>query len=339
MSAPHVTIVVPAHRYDEHLLGLLRELDAQVDAHRSLPVVVVDDSSPEPLAEALREHGFERLSIDVVRTDANVGPGGSRNRGLERVRTPWVAFIDSDEVPSSGWLQRLEEIVAFPDAPDAFEGRVEVPGVASPFTHVAEATVPRGHRGAGNVAFRSDVLRAIGGFSERFYDRGRRLHFREDTELFFRFEASGLRSAFRDDLVVLHPPLPPSFAVPLREARRYFFDPLLSREYPAAFGEFVRARRIGPIPLRRARHQAALVHALGAAMVVVGTATGRRTLARAGGLMFVSSWAANGLALSWGRNVPIRLVPRVAAAAAITPWIYLWHYYRGCLHFRHLPRL
>jgi glycosyltransferase involved in cell wall biosynthesis len=335
------TVVIPAHAHHERLDALLRALDAQArDNGVKLSVIVSDDASPRPVDAQLRRHELSSLDLLVTRSETNGGPGAARNRALGLVETPWVALMDSDELPAPGWLAVLTEIVTRPDAPDGIEGRVTLgDSPATPFAHGTEISAAADEHGAGNVVYRTDVLRGAGGFSESFFDPARGLHFREDIELYFRLRAAGRRIERRDDLVVLHPALPPSFSVPLRVARRYYFDPLLSRLHPQQFRESNRARRLGPIPLRRARHQAALLHGLGTVAIVLGVLAQRPPVARSGIALYAASLIANSAALSWRRRVAPRILPKLVAAAALAPYVYLWHYYRGCWRFRHLPRL
>ncbi|GAB2857575.1 mycofactocin biosynthesis glycosyltransferase MftF [Nocardioides pacificus] len=74
-------------------------------------VVVVDDGSRDPAAVAAvaARHG-----ADVVRLDANQGPAGARNAGLAAVRTPYVAFVDSDVTVTAGVLLDLARHLADP---------------------------------------------------------------------------------------------------------------------------------------------------------------------------------------------------------------------------------
>ncbi len=76
-----------------------------------LKVIVVDDASADPdaIARVAREHGAEH-----VRLRHNVGPAAARNAGLARVRTPYVAFVDSDVQVSSGTLIGLTAHFADP---------------------------------------------------------------------------------------------------------------------------------------------------------------------------------------------------------------------------------
>lgn len=335
---PGVTVAIPAHGHPEAVLDLLRALAEQSASGERLSVVVSDDASPQPLADVLCPGCPDALELRVVRDERNGGPGAARNRALAEVGTEWVAFIDADELPAPGWLDRLLELVSEPGGADVIVGRVEIPSAAGPFEHATEANAEEQQYVAGNVAFRTAQLRADGGFDERFYDPARRLHFREDAELRFRLEAAGRRVTYAPDLVVVHPPLAASLLGPARLARRYYFDPLLSREHPERFREFVRSRRAGPVGLRRARHDAALAFAAGGLLALGGLATGSRPAARGGLVVLVAGWAANFAALGWNKRMRARHVVPLAGLAAVTPLVYLWHFYRGVIAFRHHPR-
>jgi len=67
-------------------------------------VLVVDDASYDAAAVArvARRHGAEVIALSV-----NVGPAGARNAGLAAVRTPYVAFVDSDVTVTTATLLRL----------------------------------------------------------------------------------------------------------------------------------------------------------------------------------------------------------------------------------------
>jgi glycosyltransferase involved in cell wall biosynthesis len=340
MSRPwDVTVVIPAHGYPGPLRDLLAALSAQGTAERPVPVVVVDDASSPPIDAVL---GADAPGVDlrVIRRRDNGGPGAARNTGLAEVRTPWVAFIDSDELPGDGWLNRLDAITQRPDAPDGVEGPVQVPaaGPATPFTHVTEFSGRGDRHLGGNVVYRADTLRAVGAYDERYYDPRRKLHFREDTDLHFRLEGAALDVEFDPELVIFHPAHPASFTSPIRLARRYYFDPLLSREHPDAFRAFNAGARLGPVTLRRARHDAALLYAAGLATAAAGIACRRPRLARLGAAASLAGWAANAGALAWRRKVRSRDVLPLAAVSALTPLVYLWHHTRGVVAFGHRPR-
>lgn len=89
VQGEQLTVVVPVRDRPEALDRLLGSIGG------SIRVVVVDDCSmhPEPVAAVAAAHSAELVDLPV-----NLGPAGARNAGLERVSTPYVAFVDSDMV-------------------------------------------------------------------------------------------------------------------------------------------------------------------------------------------------------------------------------------------------
>lgn len=100
-----ITIVVPVRDRPEQLRRLLASVG---DAER---VVVVDDASrnPEAIAAVTAAAGAE-----LVRLERNRGPSAARNAGLAEVRTPLVAFVDSDVELTPDALPRLARCFADP---------------------------------------------------------------------------------------------------------------------------------------------------------------------------------------------------------------------------------
>lgn len=335
-----VTVVVPAYGQPDLLRRLLDGLDdAAQGLDLELAVVVSDDASPAPLEPAV-EAVRPALDLRFVRSDDNGGPGAARNRALRLVESTWVAFLDADMVAGRPWVDQLLQRIA-DSSDDGIEGRVEVGEVEAPtpFTHATEFSTAGVHHGAGNVVYRTDVLRRVGGFDERFYDVARRMHFREDTELHLRLLAAGASVVYDDALVAHHPPLQASYLGPVKLARRYYFDPLLASLHPAGFKAMNDARRIGPINLRQARHDAAVATVGGSVVSLAALLLRRPRLAAAGAMVSGAGWTATAVALAWRRRVRPGHLPPLVAVSYLAPWVYAWHYYRGVVRFRHRPKL
>ncbi|MGC7101443.1 mycofactocin biosynthesis glycosyltransferase MftF [Amycolatopsis lurida] len=92
-----LTVVIPVRDRPD-------QLGRTLDSLRGVHCVVVDDASvaPAAVADVVAVHGARLLSLPD-----NLGPAGARNAGLREVRTPYVAFVDSDVVVDPATLLRL----------------------------------------------------------------------------------------------------------------------------------------------------------------------------------------------------------------------------------------
>ena len=92
-----VTVVVPVRDRPEQLRRLLTGLDG-------LSCIVADDASADA---SLTEEIARKGGASFVALPVNQGPSSARNIGLAEATTPLVAFVDSDCMPSEGWLSPL----------------------------------------------------------------------------------------------------------------------------------------------------------------------------------------------------------------------------------------
>lgn len=113
-DAPHVTIVVtPRERF-----GLSRASLESIYANTKVPfdLVYVDGNSPKRIAEYLRQaaktNGFE-----LITSSTHLSPNRARNMGMDRVNTPYVAFVDNDLIVTEGWLGHLLDCAKETEAP------------------------------------------------------------------------------------------------------------------------------------------------------------------------------------------------------------------------------
>lgn len=115
-----VTVVVPTKDRHAVLDQTLRSVLGQVGVE--VRVVVVDDGSAEPVV-------CSDPRVEVVRHDATCGAAASRNGGLARVETDWVAFCDDDDLWAPTKLARqLDVLAADPEAGWCCTGAVCVDG-------------------------------------------------------------------------------------------------------------------------------------------------------------------------------------------------------------------
>ena len=198
-----VTVVVPVRDRPRQLARLLSCLPS------SVPVVVVDDGSAEP---ALTRAVCQELGARLVPHPVSTGPAAARNSGLAAVRTPFVAFLDSDVVPVPGWLGTLRRHLDDPavaavgprvlgDPPrsdDTWLCRYEAARSSLDLGPVAGPVLPLGRvaylPGAALLARRS----ALGtGFDER-------MRVAEDVDLVWRLHHAGWRVRYEPAAAVRH---------------------------------------------------------------------------------------------------------------------------------------
>jgi mycofactocin system glycosyltransferase len=204
VDAAELTVVVPVR-------DRRQQLDSCLASLAPLTCIVVDDASHDPAAVAAvaRSHGASLRSLT-----RNVGPAGARNAGLMEVRTPYVAFVDSDVQVTSDQLLGLA--AHFADTAVALVGPL-ICGVSRSDRprwferyDTAASSLDLGQVGArvqpgAAVAWlpsaclvgRTPTLRAAGGFDER-------MRVGEDVDLVWRLVRAGQVVRYDPTLVAEH---------------------------------------------------------------------------------------------------------------------------------------
>ena len=109
-SRPLVSIVIPTFNRLRFLGEALDSVAAQT--LRDFEVIVVDDGSTEPVAEAVAGHPTKPRVIRQPRQ----GPGAARNRGIAEASADIIAFLDSDDLWQPTKLDRfISAFGAYPD--------------------------------------------------------------------------------------------------------------------------------------------------------------------------------------------------------------------------------
>jgi mycofactocin glycosyltransferase len=200
--ADDVTVVIPVRDRPAALARLLAALRAD-PATALLSVVVVDDGSAVPVKGS--------AGVRVVRHPVARGPAAARNSGLAEVDTPFVAFLDSDVVPGTRWLEHLRPSFDDPRLAVVAPRVVALNGGERGWLSSYEAAVsaldmgaaPAPVRPLSAVAYvpsaallaRRDALGA--GFDET-------MRVAEDVDLVWRLAAAGWRVRYDPDARVAH---------------------------------------------------------------------------------------------------------------------------------------
>lgn len=196
-ATPLVTVGIAHYNLGAHLPATLDSLAAQT--YPALDVVVIDDGSTDAASRDTFDH-MERAhpAVRFVR-QANAGIGATRNRCLELARGEFFLPMDADNVARPDMVERF--VTAIRRNPQyaamtcyflAFDEKYPAPGTDFLFAlrpvggpHAASAI--RNVYGDANAIFRTDALRAAGGYGT---DRGTSC---EDWEAFVRLVQAGGR--------------------------------------------------------------------------------------------------------------------------------------------------
>ncbi|MDX1944245.1 MAG: glycosyltransferase family A protein [Pirellulaceae bacterium] len=171
-----ITVVVPVYNRAQTVLETLDSVAGQNSAPTGL--IVVDDGSTDNSADDvqawLRAHASVSQSL-LIRSK-NRGAGAARNLGLQHVTTPWVAFLDSDDLWPADFLARAQQVLASSSelvAATADRRYIDTSGSTislSSTKGIAANAIQWLFENDGGIAsasvMRTDVVRRLGGFSE-----------------------------------------------------------------------------------------------------------------------------------------------------------------------------
>ncbi len=205
---PSFSIIVPTFNRVAALRSCLESL-AQLDyPATAFEVIVVDDGSAAPAAEATGAFQ-ERLSLTLVEQEHS-GAAAARNAGAERAVGRYLVFTDDDCLPARDWLRALA--TRFSAAPAcAVGGRTLNALRENPYSeamllirdvvyyHYNSDPQRARFLASSNLALPADRFRAIGGF-----DAVRFASLSEDRDLCDRWLHHGHRMVYAPEVIVHH---------------------------------------------------------------------------------------------------------------------------------------
>jgi mycofactocin system glycosyltransferase len=299
LEAVDVTIIVPVHNRAALLDRCLAALGSE---H---PVIVVDDASTDAaaIAAVASEYGAR-----VIRRDVNGGPAAARNAGLTAVATEYVAFIDSDCVPSAGWIGTLAGHFRDPLVAAVAPRVVPVNPTSSYLGGVGSLDLGRregrvralsrlGYVPTAALVVRLAALDSMDSMDSLAAGFDTSLRYGEDVDLIWRFDAAGWRVRYDPAVRVGH------------------HEPASWRERVAK--RFAYGSSAAPLALRHPGAVPPMVVA-GWPMTAVAGALARRPVVVAAGLAGSAVAAARGLDRA---GLPQTSAPVVGARAAAASWV------------------
>jgi hypothetical protein len=289
---PDVDVVIPTIGRAS-LRALLERLEGFTGR-----VIVVDD----------RRGGDQRVGLDLpagveVLEGRGRGPAAARNNGWRHATAPWVAFLDDDVLPGTGWETALQVDLdgLGPDVAGS-QGRILVPEPVARRPTDEERNVAgleTARWATADLTYRRSVLAAVGGFDERFPRA-----YREDADLGLRVVRAGWQIQ-QGRRAVTHPVRVGPWWASLQRQRGNRDDALMRRLHGRRWRHLA-----GAPPGRLRRH---VLTTAAAASALAAAATGHRRAAVGSAAL----WAALVGELAHARIAPgPRRAPEVLAMVA-----------------------
>ena len=92
---PLVSIITPTHNVESYISQTIRSVIDQ--SFQSWELVIVDDASSDNTVELVDSFLVSDHRIRMFSNSKNIGPGPSRNRGVEEAKGRYIAYLDSDD--------------------------------------------------------------------------------------------------------------------------------------------------------------------------------------------------------------------------------------------------
>lgn len=168
-----VSIIIPYYNRPNKLTRCLLSIHNQT--YTNFEIIVVDDCSKIPLSIAHEK-------VTCIRNDKNMGPGGSRNVGMQHAQGTYIAFLDCDDYWAPTFLRTmvdlLEEhqlvVMAFANA-YVIGATQEIMGIRRKKERLVENILPeilQGGRawGTGGCVWRLAVIKEVSWLSTRVWE-------------------------------------------------------------------------------------------------------------------------------------------------------------------------
>lgn len=212
VATVRVTIAIVSFNSGATLARCFAALAAQ--SEQNFRVILIDNASRERPSALVRSVSFP---VDYREMERNLGFAGGMNVALEACETPFLAALNPDAFPEPDWLaillrtaDRYPNVAAFGSLQLAADDPARIDGFGDHYLISGQAwrggTRPSF---AGELAYsfgvcaaaalyRTERLRGIGGFDERFFC------FYEDVDVAFRLRLAGGECAVVPAAVVSH---------------------------------------------------------------------------------------------------------------------------------------
>jgi glycosyltransferase involved in cell wall biosynthesis len=99
-----ISVIIPVYKVEAYLTVCVESVLAQT--YEQLEIILVDDGSPDNCPKICDEFAARDSRIRVIHKE-NGGLSSARNAGIDAARGEYLAFLDSDDLWTPVFLERL----------------------------------------------------------------------------------------------------------------------------------------------------------------------------------------------------------------------------------------
>ena len=103
-NKPLISIIIPVYNSCEFILNTLNSLEAQ--SYHNYEIILINDGSTDNSVEILEEYR-RKFGHAILYNQKNMGVSAARNKGIEISKGEFVTFLDSDDMYSSHFLEKM----------------------------------------------------------------------------------------------------------------------------------------------------------------------------------------------------------------------------------------
>lgn len=103
--SPKISVIIPVWNPGSGISRCVESLCSQT--LEDIEIIFVDDCGTDGAMEVVRAAAAEDPRIRIITNAVNVGPGPSRNIGIEAARGEYMSFVDADDYVNGCFLERL----------------------------------------------------------------------------------------------------------------------------------------------------------------------------------------------------------------------------------------
>lgn len=197
-----ISVIIPVYKDAEGLTDTLVSLNSQSLDKQYYEIIVINDGGDLNITKVCKE-----FDIQMVEVKPNRGSYYARNRGIERSRGEYLAFVDADIKVPYNWLENGISALRYYDyvTGDIKIEKCKIKTGSELYDFIYSFQVVQYiknlHYGpTGNLFVRRNVFEVEGGFDERLRSGG-------DWEFGDRvYRYSGFKQIYSKDISVIHPP-------------------------------------------------------------------------------------------------------------------------------------